>query len=431
MPDSPTAIIVGAGPAGSITALLLARRGVPVLLLDRATFPRPKACGDCLSAAATDLLRRVGLLDDVLAAGATQIGQWRIIAPDGTPAIGRFGNALALSLERRKLDAVLLDAAIDAGARFRHAQVTDLVVREGRVHGVRILVGGHRRKSLEAPLVIGADGLRSIVARRLGVVRRTPRLRKVSLTAHLRSPAHARAGPTCNGGMHGEMHVVSDGCVGYAPAGHGLVNVTLVVTTDAARELRTLGPGAFFRDRLRQVPELRERLGASLGALEEDAILASGPFDVPVRRPVARGAALVGDAAGYYDPFTGQGIYQAMAAAELLANAVGPVFGRDPGRAVYPAPDLDPDLHHELDRALRQYARDKRRLTAPARRVQRGVEAVLSRPWLANRILRRLADAPVAMDRVVEVTGDLRPPASLLSPPVVSSFMIPRLRRYD
>lgn len=429
MPDSPGAIIVGAGPAGSVTALLLARRGIPVVLLDRAAFPRPKPCGDCLSAAATDLLRRIGLLDDVLAAGATALDHWRIIAPDGTPAVGRFGDALALSLERRKLDAVLLDAAIGAGARFHQAQVTDLVVREGRVNGVRILDGGDERSSLAAPLVIGADGLRSIVARRLGLVRRRARLRKVSLTAHLPAPRGARPDPETHGGMHGEMHVMPDGCVGYAPAGQGVVNVTLVVTTDAARDLGSLGPVEFFRDRLRRVPGLRDRVEPSLGALDQDAILASGPFDVPVRRPVGRGAALVGDAAGYYDPFTGQGIYQAMAAAELLTATVGPVLERAAGRAPARARHQDVSLCRDLDGALRQYVRDKWRLTAPARRVQRVVEAVLSRPWLANRILRRLAGAPGAMDRVVEVTGDLRPPASLLSPPVVSSFMIPRLRR--
>lgn len=410
MPDAP-AIIVGAGPAGAITALLLARRGIPVLLLDRATFPRPKACGDCLSAAATGLLRRLGLLDDVLAAGATEIDHWRIIAPDGTPAIGGFGDATALSLERRRFDAVLLDAAIAAGARFHHGQVADLIVRDGRVRGVRLLDGGDGRRALEAPLVVGADGLRSIVARRLGLVRRGPRLRKVSLTAHLPAPR-----PLQDVG-HGEMYVIPAGCVGYAPAGEGIVNVTVVVTTDAARELGSTRPGEFFRDRVRGVPALRDRLAGGMGALEEDGILASGPFDVPVRRPVNRGVALVGDAAGYFDPFTGQGIYRAMAAAEILAGAVGPALDAGPGPS--------------LDRALRRYTRDNRRLMAPARRVQRGVEAVVSRPWLANRILRRLAHAPVAMDRVIAVTGDLRPPSSLLSPAVVSSFMIPPLRRYD
>lgn len=403
-------IVVGAGPAGSITALLLARRGVPVLLLDRAAFPRPKPCGDCLSAAATDLLRRHGLLDRVLAAGASRIDHWEIVARDGTRATGRFDGAIALSLERRRLDALLLRAAIDAGARFRTAHVTDLVVREGRVRGVRVRQGhggdrGHRRSILESRLVVGADGLRSIVARRLDRVRRPPRLRKVSLTAHLPAPEGDLG--------HGEMLLIPHGCLGYAPAGEGVVNLTLVVTTDSASALGAQGSVAFFREQLRHAPALERRLRASLDELRPDSVLASGPFDVPTRAPLAPGAALVGDAAGYYDPFTGQGVYQAMAAAELLADAVGPALM------------ATPFSYRSLDRGLSGYARSQRRLTAPARRVQHGVEWVLSRPWLANRILHRLATAPAAMDRLVAVTGDLRRPVSLLSPAVVSSFIVP------
>lgn len=412
------AIVVGAGPAGSLTALLLARRGIDVLLLDRARFPRPKPCGDCMSAAATRLLGRLRLLESVRDAGAQEIDRWEIVAPDGTRAVGRFAGATALSLERRRLDPVLLEAAVEAGARFRRAHVTGVVIHDGRVVGVRVRETGERGERgergkggiggpvLEARLVVGADGLRSVVARRLDMVRRPPALRKVSLTAHVPAPAREL--------RHGEMHLIPHGCVGYAPAGSGLCNLTLVVTADATGALPELGTVAFFRDQVSRAPRLPPGLLASLEALTGDDLLASGPFDVPTRGPIARGAALVGDAAGYFDPFTGQGIYQALAGAERLAGAVGPVLERgDPASS-------------ELDEALRRYARSKRRLTAPARRVQRGVERVLSRPWLANRILGRLADAPTAMDRLVAVTGDLRAPVSLLSPAVVSSFMVPR-----
>lgn len=403
------AVVVGAGPAGSLTSLLLARRGIDVLLLDRSEFPRPKACGDCLSAAATRLLQRQGLLEAVRAAGATEIGHWQIVAPDGTPAVGHFGDTPALSLERRRLDLVLLGAARAAGVRFQRAHVTDVVMRDGRVMGVRTRGSGDAGGGelvLQAPLVVGADGLRSVVARRLGVIRRPPALRKVSLTAHLPSAA----GDLC----HGEMHLIPHGCVGYAPAGDGVRNLTVVVTTEAATSLAEVGPLAFFREQVARAPRLAPRITASLEALTQESLLASGPFDVPTRGPAARGAALVGDAAGYYDPFTGQGIYQAMAAAEVLVTAVGPVLeSQAPATA-------------DLDAALRLYVRSKARLTRPARRVQRGVERVLSRPWLANRVLGRLAGAPTAMDRLVEVTGDLRGPASLLSPAVVSSFLFPR-----
>ena len=100
-------VVVGGGPGGSVTALLLARLGLDVLLVDRARFPRPKACGDCLSAGATALLARLGLLDRVDGAGAVRLDGWTITSPGGNAATGRFGPHSALALERRHLDAAL------------------------------------------------------------------------------------------------------------------------------------------------------------------------------------------------------------------------------------------------------------------------------------------------------------------------------------
>lgn len=405
------AIVVGAGPAGSITALLLARRGLEVLLLDRAAFPRPKPCGDCMSAAATRFLDRLGLLERVREAGAAEIERWEIVAPGGQTATGAFSDRPALALERRVLDALLLDAAIEAGARFRQAHVVGLHRGpDGRVRGVRTRDGD----TLSARLVVGADGLRSVVARELDVYLRAPRLRKVSLTAHVPAPGSApnTSGPATGPvDRHGEMHVLDGGVLGIAPSGPDRYNLTLVVGDGHAGRLRDLGPGPFFRSWLERVPSACDRFGG----LDLGPLLASGPFDWPTRSPVADGAALVGDAAGYYDPFTGQGIYQAMAAAERLATAVGPVL------AARGAPS-------SLDPALARYAAEKARLTRPARRVQRLVEAVISRPWLADLALGRLRAAGAAMDRLIEVTGDLRPPRSLLSPAVVSSLVLPPIR---
>lgn len=400
-------VVVGAGPAGAATALLLARAGRDVVLLDRSRFPRPKPCGDCLSAAATHILRRLGVLDEVIAAAPAQLGGWRIHAPAGHAFDGAFRGATALALPRQKLDGILANAAARAGARFLQGMhVTGVEIGDAATVSATDENGDSLR--IDAPLVVGADGLRSVVARRLGLVARAPRLRKLSLTAHVRGVRGL--------GSRGEMHVIEGACVGLAPVEAGpdpLANLTLVA--DSARFGATASGDAvaFFLQMLRGFPALRGRLdGIDLQPHPDGrALLASGPFDWVMRETVLPGAALVGDAAGYYDPFTGQGIFQALAGAELLAEEAEGALARGLPRPL-----------------LKHYAKRRARLVRGARALQRLIEAVLSRPGLANAAIERLARARPAADALVAVTGDLAPAAALLRPRVLLTFLAPNSR---
>jgi flavin-dependent dehydrogenase len=410
------AVVVGAGPAGSATALLLARAGHHVLLLDRRHFPRAKPCGDCLSPEAARVLDRLGLLADVQAARPARLAGWRIISPAGHAFEATFTAAAngdarvetAISLRRELLDAVLLAGARRAGAVVRTGlHVTDLLRdARGNVTGIVARDEDGAPLRLHARLVIGADGLRSVVARRLGLVRRGPRLRKLSLTAHVRGIA----GPA----RLGEMHLAAGACAGVAPveeaedddvASVPLANVTLVV--DAARFGREAArdPLALFRSMLARFPALALRLPLPEPQLR---LLASGPFDWPTRTVVADGAALVGDAAGYFDPFTGQGIYQALAGAELLAEEA----------------DLALRSGDVSGRALRGYAARRRRMLRDARILQHLIDHVIRRPALADAAIRRLARAPAAAAALIAATGDLLPPRRLLSADVALSFLL-------
>lgn len=405
-------IVVGAGPAGAATALLLARAGYEVALLDRQTFPRAKPCGDCLSAGAARVLDRLGLLQAVEAERPARLEGWRITAPGGHAFEARFALvadgdqrvATAIALARQRLDRVLLEGARRAGADFRPGiHVTDLLRDPGgRVVGVTGRGPDGAPATLRARLVVGADGLRSIVARRLGLIRRPPRLRKLSLTAHL----HGVRGI----GRLGEMHLAAGACAGLAPVEDApgdtaCCNLTLVV--DAARfgaEARR-DPTGFYWRTLARFPGLARRLDdARPAGTDPRPLLASGPFDWPTRTAATHGAALVGDAAGYYDPFTGQGIHLALASAEILAE------------------EADAALRSG-DLRLRRYARRHARLLRGTRALQHLIELVVSRPRLADAAIRRLARNPSAAHALIATTAGLRPPRSLLSRPLLLSFL--------
>ena len=185
-------IVVGAGPAGTATAILLAEHGLAVQLLDRVRFPRPKLCGEYLSPEAPRVLDRLGVLKTV-DGFATPIAGMRITAPDGTVVTGRYRaigpwrpyRAHALALSRETLDDALVERVRALPVDFREqTRVTGVLVEGDRVTGVEAVDHDDRALALTAPLVIAADGRASVVAQRLGL-RRAHRLQRMALVTYV------------------------------------------------------------------------------------------------------------------------------------------------------------------------------------------------------------------------------------------------------
>jgi len=403
------AVVVGAGPAGSATARHLARGGARVLLLDRERFPRHKPCSEYLSPETTRLLQRLG--DDVLAAveeaAPARLYGMRVVAPNGVSMCGRFASEheelhpprpYSFALPRATFDLLLRDAAERAGAVVRDDVVVEDLVRDhGTVTGVLTRTAGDRRERLDARVVVGADGLNSLVARRLGLARRSPPYR-VAFTAHV--------GAVAGVGDVGELHVSDWGYVGLGPIGGDVTTVALVLPLGAVRGRAGEIRARFFAE-LDRFPGLRGRFDPR--RLERE-VLVTGPFARWSRRAVADhgGALLVGDAADFFDPFTGQGIYSALRGAELVADVLVPVL--ETGAPVTRA-------------ALAPYR--------AARRAAFGTKWVLERligmgvgwPALTNRVVSRLARRPGLADLMVGATGNFVPARRLLTPGALARLL--------
>jgi menaquinone-9 beta-reductase len=378
-------VVVGGGPAGSATACFLAQRGHDVLLLDRARFPRDKVCGESVSPGAWPLLDAMGAAERVRSLHPRPVRGMRLVAPDGTPFRGEYrGQARpGFALRRLALDAALLDAACRAGAEVREgARVTGLLRDGGAVAGVLADEGGEPR-SIPARVTVGADGRRSVVARGLGLLRENPRMRRFAVRGHWEGMEALSE--------FGEMHGGGRGYCGVAPLSPTLANVTFVLDqADLAAAAADLE--GFYRAWLRRSwPRLAERLH---GARLLEPPRAIGPLALDCDAVAVPGAVLVGDAAGFYDPFTGEGITLALRAAGLAAREIDEALAR-PGTG--PVPRLV-----GYERARAGATRDKFRFN-------RLVQAAVRSPAAANAIAHRLARRPELADQLVGVAGDFVP----------------------
>lgn len=299
-------LIVGAGPAGCAAGILLARAGVDVCVVDAAQFPRPKTCGDAISAAGMAVLKRLGVMKQVLEASHTAMTRGEAVFPDGTRA-GRNYQALHCVLPRFDFDNILCQHMQTCGVRLiQNQRVTTLRQENGRVTGAEA-PGWH----WSAQLVIAADGPGSVGLSTLGRHKPRPRQQSIAITAYYRNVTFPAGTGTADYYMDAELPY------GYGwifPAVDGVSNIGVGLRSDAYEKqgihIQKLLENFLQRhvDRF----EHAERIGKP-----RVWPLPLAPSPGPVCGP---GLLLAGDAAGLINPFSGEGIWQALQSGEAAAD---------------------------------------------------------------------------------------------------------------
>jgi flavin-dependent dehydrogenase len=248
-----------------------------------------------------------------------------------------------------------------------------------------------------ARLVIGADGLRSVVARRAGLARQRAWPRRLAFVAHYCGVSGVAA--------RGEMLVQRRSYMGLAAVGRGdnRTNVSLVLDRSALPLYRAGADGADIMSTwIRQHPEIAARFER---AERLTPVQSTGPFASRVRHAWRPGLTLVGDAADFFDPFTGEGMYSALLGGEALAHYAALA------------------LRLAADGPLRQYDRWRRAEFAAKWRVEWLIAGIVARPWLLERAARAFARRPDLAHVLVGVTGDFVPAREVLRPGYVAQLL--------
>ena len=400
-PERVEIAIVGGGPAGAVLAARLASAGREVVVLERSPAWHWRAGGVFTSPAAVAALRRVGLDHVTLAAVARPIPAMRVETAGGTTFRLTYGadagGELAVGFDRSRLDPALLDLAIAAGAEIRRGwQVMSVDFDAGRLKARH---ADGTTASIRACVIVGAEGPHSVVARTAGVARAARLDPRIGLTYHLPDPD-----PT--GCRDARMRVLRDGYVGIAPVAGGRVNVGIVLGRSWRAALAREGARAIADRIVAAIPPIEGDPADWRHGDPTDPLAGASPLGHRVTRRAGRGWLLVGDAAGFLDPFTGEGLHRALVSAELAAAAI---TARQRGHA---------GAFAAYDRAMQ-----RRFLAKDA--VSWLVQAFLGRPALFEYAAIRIAGRPAVRATMGLVMGDLVPAGRALDPRFLAALLAP------
>jgi flavin-dependent dehydrogenase len=374
-------LVAGAGPAGAVAATVLARAGVRVGLVDRSTFPRPKLCGDTLNPGSLALLTRLRMADAARGGGLPVNGM--LVTGDAVAIEGRYpGGLQGRSVTRRDLDWWLVQDAINAGVDFQPGvRIADPLVTDAGgtrcVQGVALLDAAGRRDNRGARITVAADGRHSTIAFALGLARHPATPRRWAIGAYF---SNVRACADV-----GEMHIRSGRYIGVAPVPGDLVNVCVVREPGRADAGAFANPRELLWHELRGDAVLRERF---VNARMETTPVMLGPLALDTVGEPPEGLLLAGDAAGFVDPMTGDGLRFAIRGGELAAFAA-----------------LDA-LEHGWTGVHARLAAARRREFAAKRRFNRLLRALVQSPAAVRAAAAGARLAPGVVRALIARAGD-------------------------
>lgn len=352
-------VVVGAGVAGTMAAIGLARLGRRVMLVDKAGFPRNKVCGGCMNLRALGVLQQAGLGDLVARLGGVPLETFQL-STDRRCAIVAMPGGMAVS--RYRLDESLIRVAIENGVQFTDHCSASLLPPSPDCRVLR-LQRKNEAVDVEASIVLAADGLHSSLLRRSGEVAAT-------VASDARIGAGILLEDDRNVFLPGRIYMATGewGYVGITRVEDGKLDVAAALDTGA---LRTFGgPGPLVAQML-QANGLPLPAGASGGAWQ-----GTPPLTRQTARPGAERVFALGDAAGYVEPFTGEGMAWALSA----------------GQAV--VPHADAGIAAWTPAVLASWTAEYSRCVVQRQWICKGLAAVLRRPVLTDCAVRLLAWQP-------------------------------------
>ena len=312
--DNADVIVIGGGPAGCSAAIGLSRLGYNVVLCDQAKFPRDKVCGEFISPAADPILDRLGILSRIETLNPKRLKGVSISSFEGKEFSidypfqpGLAERPTSLSVSRYELDSLFVEEAKRAGVEVREQyKVTEFLFEDDCVIGIRGWDGNKTSFSIHAPLIIDAGGRNALSLKKFHLKEEPVGGVKIAMAAHWEGAQIADD--------YCYMHVSDPGYTGISNVGSDRANVVLVVDRDS---MNGENPDKFYLDTVMKNSQ-RYKILRNAKCLESVRTVESLAFSV--KSLPCGGLLMVGDAMGFIDPFTGEGIYLSLRSSEIAVE---------------------------------------------------------------------------------------------------------------